>query len=250
VQGANQDFTANSTTIGSIGDMDGNGQRDTWAGFFWELAASGVTQQAGGSLIVYNTPPPSSTSPASYFAALDLLVTGQDWFGAPMIRTARNLNDYSFVDNDGDKVNDDVVAWWDNAVFALNFKARGLYPAAGQTTTPTPANGGSVTVGQPLRWEAPDGAYGDGSFEVYLGTSQTAVATATHASPEYQGNLGYIASYLLRPALTAGTTYYWRVDSVNPWGQVTKGAVWRLGAGQPGTTTTNAIRGGRWELFR
>ena len=244
VQGVDQDFLASSTTIGPFGDMDGNGQRDTWAGLSWELADAGVTKRAGGSLILYNTPPPSSSAAAARFAALDILVTNQDWYGAPMPGYAQTLNAYGYVDNDSDKVKDDVVVQWDQAIFALNFKAAGIYPAAGQATTPTPADGGSVKVGQPLRWEAPDGAYGSGSFEIYLGTNKTAVTSATHASAEYRGNQGFTALHLPRPALKAGTTYYWRVDTVNPWGQVTAGKVWRLG------TSKNAVPDATWSLYR
>lgn len=233
--GVDQEFYANSTTIGAFGDMNGNGQRDTYAGLFWEITDDNMDCVRGGSsLILYDTPAPSSTSPASVFATVDMLATNQEnWCPTPMISYARIMNGYNFVDNDKDSVTDDVIVFSDQVILALNFKAAGIYAASGQATTPTPADGGTLTIGQPLRWEAPDGEYVNSSFQVYLGTSQTAVTNATKTSAEYKGDIGFTGLYLPRPALTANTTYYWRIDTVNAFGKVTKGKVWRIGTKAP-----------------
>ncbi|MEN6627421.1 MAG: hypothetical protein ABFD69_14450 [Candidatus Sumerlaeia bacterium] len=245
--GTDQTFFASSTTIGSFGDMNGNSQRDTWAGLWWELVDEDqVAVKGGASLVVYNTPPPSSSSAASVFASVDITATNLDnWCPAPFIYNARIVDGYSFVDNDKDSVTDDVIVYYDQALLALNFKDKGIYAAAAQATTPNPADGGTVQAGKPLRWEAPDGEYAESSFQVYLGTSQTAVTNATRASAEYKGDIGFTAVWLPRPALTAGKTYYWRVDTVNAFGQVTKGKVWRIGVKAP----TNAA-GGDWLMYR
>lgn len=67
--------------------------------------------------------------------------------------------------------------------------------------------------------------------DVYFGTSMEAVAAATTASPEYQGNQEATV-YSPDQRLDLGQTYYWRVDEFNdvhpesPW----QGAVWSFTA--------------------
>lgn len=72
-----------------------------------------------------------------------------------------------------------------------------------------------------LIWLAGRGA---ASGDVYLGTSADAVGAATKTSPEFKGN--HVPNLLAPGALAAGTTYYWRVDSVGKDGSVVKGPVW------------------------
>jgi hypothetical protein len=86
---------------------------------------------------------------------------------------------------------------------------------------PDPADGaGNVPVDQVLAWGAAIGAV---SYDVYLGTDQTAVTNATTASGEFMGNQSGV-SYV-PTALDFTTTYYWRIDSRNGIG-VTAGDVW------------------------
>lgn len=253
--GVDQEFFANSVVAGNLGDMDNNGQRDTWASLAWEIEDGGVTKRAGGSVVIYNTPPPSSSASASRYAALDVLVSNEDWTPYLMLNEATHMNNWTFVDNDKDSVTDDVTIWGTGVICALNFKTQGSYPAAGQAGSPTPAHGANAVVGAPLRWEPFDGAYEHSTYDVYLGASQSAVSNATRASAEFKGNL-HAPLYLPRPALEAGKTYYWRVDTYNNWGKVTKGQVWRLGPGTSVTPTptptptpvpTNAV--GEWGSF-
>lgn len=80
-----------------------------------------------------------------------------------------------------------------------------------------------------LRWVAADVAE---SHQVYFGTDKAAVSDATTASPEYKGNKNLDDVEYDPGPLTAGTSYYWRVDEVNnlnpnsPW----KGGVWSFTA--------------------
>ncbi|MCX7704194.1 MAG: hypothetical protein N2234_08905, partial [Planctomycetota bacterium] len=64
------------------------------------------------------------------------------------------------------------------------------------------------------------------SYDVYFGTSATAVAAATTTSPEYAGNTPFT---MFDPSpgsnLSYDTIYYWRIDSRNTVG-VTKGDLW------------------------
>jgi Immunoglobulin domain/Immunoglobulin I-set domain/Fibronectin type III domain len=71
-----------------------------------------------------------------------------------------------------------------------------------------------------LQWSAMPGVT---SFEVYLGTSASAVANATTTSPQFLGNVTSPAIALTSP-LAPGQTYYWRVDMVTP-NRVATGAV-------------------------
>lgn len=87
---------------------------------------------------------------------------------------------------------------------------------------PDPANGAiSVPVDKILGWNAAAGAT---SYDVYFGTNQTDVATATNASPEFMGNQS-TSTYDPAGNLNFLTVYYWRVDSVNGIG-TTAGDVW------------------------
>jgi hypothetical protein len=81
-------------------------------------------------------------------------------------------------------------------------------------------NATNVPVTTNLAWYEMLGAT---SYDVYLGTNQTAVENATNVDPEFMGNQ---ASRIYDPPgnLAYDTQYYWRIDKVN--GGTTKGAVW------------------------
>jgi Regulator of Chromosome Condensation (RCC1) repeat protein/Ig-like domain-containing protein/immunoglobulin I-set domain protein len=93
-------------------------------------------------------------------------------------------------------------------------------PGAG--LNPIPADGSVINPPLPqVAWTISPLALG---YQVYLGTSSTAVAAANTNSPLYLG-LSNSNSIPLAGPVNPGTTYYWRVDSVGFSG-VTTGAVW------------------------
>ena len=90
-----------------------------------------------------------------------------------------------------------------------------------------------VLVQTTLAWTASIAGF---QYDLYFGTDRQAVADATTGSPEYLGRLT-ANSYAPANALTAGATYYWRVDAVASSGGIGTGEVWSF------TTATDAIHG-------
>ncbi|MBN1508410.1 MAG: hypothetical protein JW955_16295 [Sedimentisphaerales bacterium] len=89
---------------------------------------------------------------------------------------------------------------------------------------PSPANGAQSVVSRTLRWTAGQTA---SSHNVYLGVK------ATLGSGELIGRRT-TTECLIPCALVPGTTYYWRVDEVEPDGTTTyPGEVWSFTAGEP-----------------
>ncbi|AQT67159.1 Alpha-amylase/pullulanase [Anaerohalosphaera lusitana] len=62
-------------------------------------------------------------------------------------------------------------------------------------------------------------------FDVYLGTSESAVTNATTVSAEY---IGRQTATTLTPSTSPGTTYYWRIDEVKADSTVIPGYVWNF----------------------
>ncbi len=96
-------------------------------------------------------------------------------------------------------------------------RARAIYPRSKDVNVPQ-----DIT----LTWSAGEKA---ASHDVYLGTDAVAVAAATPADAAiYQGNQAKDVTTFSPGALAWNTTYYWRVDEINPaeadspW----KGSVW------------------------
>jgi hypothetical protein len=100
------------------------------------------------------------------------------------------------------------VSFWDNAL--SNDQIKTLYTTeSGRVSQQYPQNQLYLTPSHPqMQWQASPGAI---SHELYLGTDQAAVTSATTASASFKGALtasSYAAS------LTLNTIYYWRVDEV------------------------------------
>jgi hypothetical protein len=113
----------------------------------------------------------------------------------------------------------------------------GTLPA--KATSPSPANGASgVATSANTGWS---GGAGATSYDVYFGTDSTPDST------EFRGNQA--GTSFAPGALAAGTTYYWRVDSVNATGTTT-GDVWSFStapaAGTITLTVTPSKVGGKW----
>jgi hypothetical protein len=83
-----------------------------------------------------------------------------------------------------------------------------------KASSPTPRSG-SIDVKQTtdISWGAGDEA---ASHEVYFGTDEEAVRNATTASPEFKATKALGSESYDPGKLEWATTYYWRVDEINP----------------------------------
>lgn len=97
----------------------------------------------------------------------------------------------------------------DARVYAAALSPADLQKVAdgGAAESPNPFDGARNVAAVDLKWAQAPGAV---KYHVYLGTSQSAVAAATIASPEYLGER--TASVVSSPALSPSVTYWWRVD--------------------------------------
>ncbi|NIQ73957.1 MAG: hypothetical protein GWN80_00020, partial [Gammaproteobacteria bacterium] len=85
----------------------------------------------------------------------------------------------------------------------------------GQATNPNPADDATgISVSTDLSWTAGDGS---DSSDIYFGTNPSP------GGGEFQGN--QVGTFFDPGVLDLGTTYYWRIDSVNNQGTTT-GTVW------------------------
>jgi len=100
----------------------------------------------------------------------------------------------------------------------------------GGAESPTPPDG-AINVASPVLGWSP-GATAT-SYDVYLGTNETAVTNATSASPEFQGTL---TETQFPATLADQIQYFWRVDTVTASGTL-PGQVWSFTTG----TFPNAI---------
>ncbi|MES2924932.1 MAG: fibronectin type III domain-containing protein [Verrucomicrobiota bacterium] len=99
-----------------------------------------------------------------------------------------------------------------------NAKAQANNPVPAHADEHVDADTGSKT----LSWTT--AVLGAASHDVYFGLSESAVANATTASPEFKGN--QTTNTYPVTGLNVHLTYYWRVDEVASNGTVTKGNVW------------------------
>lgn len=222
----NQTFFATAMMINGFGDVDGDGQRDTAGSLLWTVentvSGKGGMSASGASVVIFDNAPGSS--PLNLTARFDFKVTFEDKFlPVAMLMRATAANGTTYVDNNKNGLMDDVVIWSPGAVYGLSLKPKGSYPAAPKATSPTPANAAHYSMTGPLSWAPAPGAL---AYAVYLGKSATAVTNATAASPEYCGKITKRTVYVPTQTMTPFFNYYWRVDTINPWGQVTKGTVW------------------------
>ncbi|MHC4499339.1 MAG: LamG domain-containing protein, partial [Planctomycetota bacterium] len=137
----------------------------------------------------------------------DFDILGGQWMGAPGVPSA----DIAPAGFDG--IVDGMDLGW--------FTGCWLDCYVTAASAPTPAAGqGGVDPNGVLMWRAGDGAL---EHDVYLGTSEGAVASAGLLSDEF---LGTVADANFDPCgLDSETTYYWRIDEVGP-ACTTGGDVW------------------------
>lgn len=102
---------------------------------------------------------------------------------------------------------------------------RSAPPNAANTVFPIPGAMG-VSIEADLAWAPGDGAV---AFNVYLGTMEDAVLSATTMDFEFEGET---SGFLWEPGqLTPSTVYYWRIDSVDQFDRVSTGTVWSFRTG-------------------
>lgn len=89
----------------------------------------------------------------------------------------------------------------------------------GPAETPTPFNTAAGVEYTTLSWQADPQTT---QHQVFVGTNAATVAAATTASPEYKGSTPLSAWNLQG---LPNTTYYWRIDSVNP-NSLVAGKIW------------------------
>lgn len=94
----------------------------------------------------------------------------------------------------------------------------------GAATVPVPFDGASSVTARVLKWNP---APGSTQSQVYLGTSQSAVAAANTSSSEY---VGATSADDILVNVQPNTTYFWRVDSVNA-STTVAGSVWSFTTG-------------------
>ena len=111
---------------------------------------------------------------------------------------------------------------------------------SGPAIVPTPADGAALALPPTnLVWSPAPAAL---SYDVYLGTNQSAVTGATLASPLY---LGRVATPGISPAqqFIPGKTYYWRVDTVG-FNATNTGPVWSFTDSPVAITPAQVSAGG------
>jgi len=83
-----------------------------------------------------------------------------------------------------------------------------------KASSPTPRSGSvDVSPSTDLSWGPGDSAT---SHEIFFGTDEDAVRNATQTSPEYKGTKALGSESHDPGKLEWATTYYWRVDEINP----------------------------------
>jgi hypothetical protein len=108
----------------------------------------------------------------------------------------------------------DEVCIYDRVLTADEIKALAVHPKA---YTPSPADGAEDVTSPLLTWKPRETALW---HDVYLGTNPN-LGPADLVAPR-----SMVALYWHPPGLTPGTTYYWRVDEIDPDETVHTGDVW------------------------
>ena len=93
--------------------------------------------------------------------------------------------------------------------------------------TLSPANGAIVLAPETLRWHSVPGAQ---KYRIYLGTSEEEVSAAGEGSPLFLGETN-ASFFTLTGKLTAGITYFWRIDTVTS-GGVSKSDIYKFTVSQ------------------
>lgn len=220
--------------------------------YFWRIDSVTVDGVTKGKVWSFRTGPAKAANPAPANFAVDVLVdanltwtagTGavmQDvYFGTSLANVTNAtigtpLGVYlgtvpGAIIDPGTLTGDTTYYWRVDSVAAdgttrskgdvWRFDTETLPP--GQATGPLPADGAAaVALPTQLAWDVIADA---DSYDVYLGTSASAVATADRADIQFMGNR--VSVIYFPGGLTPSTVYYWRIDTLNA-GGTTAGEVW------------------------
>jgi len=227
--------------------------------YFWRIDAKGPGGVATGTVWNFTTAPARATAPVPANNALNVALnvslswtagagaTSHDVYLGTDLMAVTDATDAdpefqinqlgtTFVPTDDlagntqyfwriDEVNDDGVTKGTIWRFTTG---------AGQATEVSPVDGATLTALMPtLEWMAGDGA---AMHDIYLGTDEAAVMSATRGSPEFEATqmLGD-EDYVVPVRLAGSTTHFWRIDSVTATG-TTRGEVWQFRT-RPGRAT-------------
>ena len=115
-------FDAFSGVFYRLGDIDGDGQRDTVGSVScsFDAGKNGVIDLSYGHLFVYDNTP--GLTPPPLTAELQFKVQGENWTPLPMLQYAYARAGKSFVDNDRDGYYNDVLISLSQAIFSMSFR--------------------------------------------------------------------------------------------------------------------------------
>lgn len=200
-----------------------------------ELRLSGLTPGPHTLATFHNV---SDTDARGRPAALEILVNGTPQVSG-LVPTQRAASDYdaasAFLTFDAKSGSDVVIVFRPDPratnpagstksvvlcgleLDASNPSLRAAKPLPADRDEHVDADHGTLAV----VWSAPPSA---AAHQIYFGANAAAVTAATPASPEYRGKSASPRSEFT--ALTPHSDYFWRVDTVDATGHVTKGETW------------------------
>lgn len=119
---ASDDFQAYSGQFARLGDLDGDGRRDTCGSFQcgFDRGDNGSTDLSYGFLVVYDNTPGAAAPDIT--AELEIKIKNEDWTPYPIMMYAIAPDMQTLVDNNGDGSVNDIVVKTEKAVHALSFK--------------------------------------------------------------------------------------------------------------------------------
>ncbi|HVP10031.1 MAG TPA: hypothetical protein VMV94_02470, partial [Phycisphaerae bacterium] len=237
--------------------------------YYWRIDEVGLGGTLKGAVLHFKTadPPPAVTDPVPADAAVNVDVNSDlGWSAVPAITSfdvylgtdtvaVANASHSSpeFKSNVTAKTYDPgtllggTVYYWRIDTLGPGGTSKGVVFSFTTATPPpqvagpfTPAdNATNVAYTTDLHWSVGAGGGVTTSFDVYFGTSETAVSTGD--SSVFKGNLDVSVTVYDPNDLTPDTQYYWRIDAVGPGGKTTGPLLtFRVGAlpGPVGTTPT------------
>jgi len=122
---ANDDFIAAGLFPGGIGDVDEDGQRDTYLinyGAF-DYAKNGTIDKSYSRFLVFDNTPKGT--PPDITADFRVTLEGEDRSISPIIQFASQMGTGDMVDLNGDGKMNDIIHWSERIMFGLSFTGGG-----------------------------------------------------------------------------------------------------------------------------